>query len=260
MSLEAQFSVAEASIQQAFANLQNSLTNLAYTDITAPVAGIVIDRKIDRGQTLAAAFQTPQLFVVAPQMREKIHVHASIDEADIGLIRRAQELAMGVSFTVDAYPDDLFEGGVEEIRFSSTTTQNVVTYPVIVAAKNPDLKLLPGMTASISFQVDERKDVVRIPNAALRFYPKPEHVREEDRKILEGATTDEDQEDIAAAASAQERAENRRKRKDRHVWVKDGELLKAIEVEVGLSDNRYTELVSGELKEDQELVTRLEDK
>lgn len=261
MSLEAQFKVAEASIQQAFASLENSLTNLAYTEITSPVAGIVIDRKIDRGQTLAASFQTPQLFIVAPQMREKIHVHASIDEADIGLIRRAKEKGMDVSFTVDAYPDDLFEGVVEEIRFSSTTTQNVVTYPVIVAAKNPDLKLLPGMTANLSFQVDDRDDVLRIPNSALRFYPQSEHVREEDRDLLEGASVgDEGDEEDTVVSSARERAENRRKRKNRHVWVKDGELLRAIEVEAGLSDNRFTELVAGDLKEGQQLATRLEGK
>src|SRR5207253_6692304 len=111
---------------------------------------------------------------------------ASVDEADIGLVSAAQKRGEPVRFTVDAYPDDRFEGKIHEIRKNSTTTQNVVTYPVVVSAPNPDLKLLPGMTASISFQVGEAKDVLRVPNAALRFYPQREQVRPEDRPLLEG--------------------------------------------------------------------------
>ena len=221
----------------------------------------MIDRKIDPGQTLAAQFQTPQLFVVAPKMREKMHVHALIDEADIGLIREAQKRGLSVEFTVDAYPDDLFQGTIEEIRYSSTTTQNVVTYPVLVAAANPDLKLLPGMTASLSFRVDERKQVLRIPNAALRFFPESQYVREADRKLLEGVGGDRDKEKEKPSEqriSANERAEARRRRTKRHVWVEDGEFLKAVPVEVGLSDSRYTELLSGDVKEGQSLVTGAE--
>lgn len=262
-SLEAQLEVAEASVEQAKASLKNSETNLEYTSITSPVDGIVIDRKIDPGQTLAATFQTPQLFVVAPKMREKMHVHALIDEADIGLIREAQKRKLTVEFTVDAYLDDLFQGTIEEIRYSSTTTQNVVTYPVIVAAPNPDLKLLPGMTASLSFRVDERKQVLRIPNAALRFFPDPKYVREEDKKLLEGVGGDSDKEKEKPSEqriSANERAEARRRRTKRHVWVEDGEFLKAVPVEVGLSDSRYTELLSGDVKEGQSLVTGVKPK
>src|SRR5262249_52037125 len=148
-----------------------SQAQLRYTNIKAPVDGIIINRKIDPGQTLAAQFQAPELFVVAPDMRTKMYVHASVDEADIGLIHEAQRKDLPVTFTVDAYPDDLFEGMIEEIRLSSTTTQNVVTYPVIVAAPNPDLKLLPGMTASISFEVNRRADIIKIPNSALRYFP-----------------------------------------------------------------------------------------
>lgn len=263
LSLEAQLEVAEASVEQANASLANSKANLGYTQITSPDDGIVIDRKIDPGQTLASSFQTPQLFVVAPRMREKMHVHALIDEADIGFIRDAQKRGLTVEFTVDAYPDDLFQGTIEEIRYSSTTTQNVVTYPVLVAAANPDLKLLPGMTASLSFRVDERKAVLRIPNAALRFFPDPQYVREADRKLLEGVGGDSEKEQEKPSEqriSANERAEARRRRTQRHVWVEDGEFLKAIPVEVGLSDSRYTELASGEIKEDQPLVTGLKTK
>jgi len=260
VSLEAQLKVAKASVKQAQASLDNSKLNLGYTSITSPVDGIVIDRKIDPGQTLAAQFQTPQLFVVAPKMREKMHVHASIDEADIGLIREAQKKGLSVEFTVDAYPDDLFQGTIEEIRYSSTTTQNVVTYPVLVAAANPDLKLLPGMTASLSFRVDERKQVLRIPNAALRFFPDRQYVREADRELLEGVSGDSDKEKEKPSEqriSANERAEARRRRTQRHVWVEEGEFLKAVPVEMGLSDSRYTELVSGDVKEGQSLVTGL---
>jgi HlyD family secretion protein len=184
-----------------------------------------------------------------------------VDETDIGLIREAEKQDLPVVFTVDAYPNDLFEGEIEEVRFSATTTQNVVTYPVIVSAPNPELKLLPGMTASISFQVDERKDTLKIPNTALRFYPDAQHVREQDRELLEGVRDLDDEEEERSddfVMSAVERVEARRKRNRRHVWVTDGEFLKAIEIEVGLSDNRFSELVSGELKEGQELVTRQE--
>src|SRR5439155_26653917 len=123
-----------------------------------------------------------------------------------------------VWFTVDAHPDELFKGSIEEIRLSSTTTQKVVTYPVVCGAPNPDMKLLPGMTASLSFQVDERMDVIKIPNAALRFYPLLKHVRKEDRPLLEGQEkTDEEKknEQAESSLSAQERADLRRKRNRR---------------------------------------------
>ena len=157
LSLKAQLDVAKSAIDQAKATLDNSMLNLEYTDIKSPVDGIVIDRKIDPGQTVAASFQTPELFVVAPDMRKEMHIHASVDEADIGLIKSAQHQAYPATFTVDAYPEKLFRGTIHEIRLNSTTVQNVVTYPVIVSAPNPDLELLPGMTASLSFQAATRR-------------------------------------------------------------------------------------------------------
>ncbi len=253
LSLEAQLEVARAAIDQAQANLVNSQANLGYTKIRSPVDGIVIDRKIDPGQTLAAQFQTPVLFVVAPKMREKVYVYASVDEADIGLIRQAQDENHVVKFTVDAYPDDLFEGHIVQVRLNPTTMQNVVTYPVVVEAPNPDLKLLPGMTASLSFEVDRGEDLLKIPNAALRFYPKLEYVRKEDRKLLDGA--DEETESGDLERSAEEEAKANRKRDRRHVWITENDLLKAVEVVTGLSDSRFTELVSGALKQGQKLVT-----
>jgi HlyD family secretion protein len=262
MSLEAEAVVAEANVQQAEASLNKSEADLGYTEILAPVDGIVIDRKIDPGQTLAAQFQTPELFIVAPDMREKMHVFASVDEADIGMIREAQLQKQPVRFTVDAYPDDLFDGEIYQIRKSSTTTQNVVTYPVIVAAPNPELKLLPGMTASLSFQTDEKKDVLRVPNAALRYFPQKEHVRVEDRPLLEGNERtngkNEDADSATARRSASEKAEARRSRSRRHVWIKDGDLLKAVEVVTGISDNKHTAVVSGDLSPGQQIVTGLQ--
>jgi HlyD family secretion protein len=261
LALEAALAVAETTVLQAQASLETSEANLGYTEIRAPVDGIVIERKIDPGQTVAASFQTPELFTVAPDMRKEMRVFASVDEADIGLIRDAQTRGQPVHFTVDAYPDDLFPGTIFQIRKNSTTTQNVVTYPVVVSAPNDSLKLLPGMTASISFQVGERSDVLRIPNAALRFYPQREQVRPEDRKLLENvepSAGDEDREE--AQRSAQEKADSRQKRNRRHVWVVDGELLRAVPVVTGLSDSKYTELVSGEIREGQKLVMGIQPK
>ncbi len=261
MSLDAELTVAESSVEQAEANLQNSEANLGYTEIRSPVDGIIIDRKIDPGQTLTAQFQTPELFIVAPDMRQKMHVFASVDESDIGLIRDAKERKQPVWFTVDAYPDDLFDGVIYQIRKSSTTTQNVVTYPVVVVTANQELKLLPGMTASISFQVGETSDTLRIPNAALRFFPQREQVRPADRKLVDGEVETDDESDSARAKrSAAEKAKVARERNRRHVWVVDGEQLKAVEVVTGLSDNKFTELVSGELEEGQELVTGIKPK
>jgi len=257
LSLDAQLKVAEATVKQAEATLETSRANLAYTEIRSPVDGIVIDRKIDPGQTLAAQFQTPELFIVAPDMKKQMNIFASVDEADIGLIRQAQQKKQPVHFTVDAYPDDLFEGTIWQIRMSSTTTQNVVTYPVVVAAPNPDLKLMPGMTANITFQILEKKNVLRIPNAALRFYPKSEAVRPEDRSILEGLAPDPDKEKqtTEAVPSALEKAAANRKRDHRHIWVQDGEFLRAVAVVSGINDSKCSEVVSGEIADGQMVIT-----
>jgi HlyD family secretion protein len=262
MMLEAELALAETAVQQAQASLDTAEANLNYTSIISPVDGVIIDRKVDPGQTVAASFQTPELFVVAPDMRKEMRVFASVDEADIGLIRKAQTTGQPVHFTVDAHPDDLFTGSIFQIRQNATTNQNVVTYPVVVSAPNPDLKLLPQMTAQISFQVGDVKNVVRIPNAALRFYPQREQVREQDRKLLEGVANptgnDDDRNDVNL--SADDKAETRRRRNRRHVWITDGQLLRAVPVETGLSDSKHTELVGGELHEGDKLVTGIQPK
>ncbi len=263
MSLEAQLVTSKALIEQATASLSQSQANLDYTEIRSPEDGMIIDRKVEPGQTLAAQFTTPELFVVGVGMREKMHVFADVDESEIGLIRQAQADGHPVSFTVSAYPNDLFEGRIEEVRFSSVENQNVVTYPVVVGAPNQELKLLPGMTANLSFEVNQQKDAIKVPKAALRFYPpNPEQVHPDDRKILEGvveelpeATGDTDTPSLQPPVA--ERVEANVKSAKRHVWKVDGEFLRAIEVEVGISDNRFSALVSGDLSVDTELVTGL---
>ncbi len=202
MGLEAQLQVAQAGVKQADASLQTSKANVDYTKILSPVDGVIVDCKIEQGQTLAASFQTPELFVIAPRMKEKMLVFAAVDEADIGLIKNAQLAKQPVFFTVDAYPDEIFkEGLIEQVRLAPKVNQQVVTYPVIVATPNPELKLLPGMTANLTFQVAEMKNVLKIPNSALRFYPDKLLVRESDQKLLELSIMAEPEDEDAATSS-----------------------------------------------------------
>jgi HlyD family secretion protein len=259
-SLEAQLKLAEANVLQARANLKNSEANLGYTHITSPVDGIIIERKVDRGQTVAAAYQTPELFTIAPKMDEFMHIYASVDEADIGQIHLAKQLGQGVKFTVDAYPDQVFDGTIDQIRMNSTTTQNVVTYPVIVKAPNVkapngDLKLMPGMTANLSFQVEAKDNVLRVPASALRFVPLKDQVRPEDQHHLEPLTESTPE---GTRRSAAEKAEQARKRRHRIVWVKDGEKLRAVPVTLGLIENHYAELIEGDLHDGEQVVTGVE--
>lgn len=272
--------VAAASVDQAQAQLNNSQTNLDYCDIRSPVDGVILERKIDPGQTLASQFQTPELFVVAPDLRKKLHVFATVDESDIGLIRQAYEQKLPVTFTVDAYPGETFEGEIEQIRYSATEVQNVITYPVVVATTNPELKLLPSMTAQLSFEVDSVEDVLKVPNAALRYFPENiQWVRPEDHNLLDGSqwteeadTSDEASEPTSSRqgsdtktvsnssddeTSEDSEAANSTISNRRHVWVVEDNLLRAIEVRIGFSESRYTIVESGELTEGMALVTGL---
>jgi HlyD family secretion protein len=252
LQYEAQYRLGEASVKQAEAQLANSKANLEYTKIVSPVDGLVIERKVDPGQTVAASFQTPELFIIAPDMDKHMYIYASVDEADIGQIRAARERGALVQFTVDAYRGELFEGKIHQVRNNSTTTQNVVTYPVVIEVPNPALKLMPGMTANITFPIETREDVLRIPAAALRFVPPPAQIRPEDQHYVEVPPA------IAPAdgrkSTADEKAERARKQRHRVVWVKDGELLRAVPVTLGLVENRFSELLDGDLPEGQELV------
>ncbi|MEX1027759.1 MAG: efflux RND transporter periplasmic adaptor subunit [Candidatus Paceibacterota bacterium] len=260
-SLQAQRRLANASIQQSKASLETSRANLNYCEVTAPVAGLVIDRKINPGQTLAAQFQTPELFVIAPDLRKKVHVFASVDEADIGLIQKTKADGRSVTFTVDAHPEEVFAGEIEQIRVSSVATQSVVTYPVVIATGNADLKLLPGMTASISFEVDAIQDVQKIPNAALRFFPDDiALVRESDRHLIDGSawkskSATKAEEEDKANQTASEKADAQKKKNQRHVWIVEGDSLRAVSVTTGLTENGFTEFAEGELEVGAALVT-----
>lgn len=259
-SLQAQRKLAKASIMQAQASLDTSQANLKYCEVTSPVDGIVINRLINPGQTLAAQFQTPELFVVAPDLRETVHVFASVDEADIGLVQTAKAAHRKATFTVDAHRGEVFDGEIEQIRVSSVATSNVVTYPVVIAASNADLKLLPGMTASISFEVDSTQDVAKIPSSALAFYPDDiKLVRKVDQYLLDGSTwkskpKTEAEEDENANQTATQKAEAEKKKSHRHVWVVDGDLLKAVKIVTGLTEYGFTEMVDGDLEIGSKLV------
>lgn len=255
-ALTAQLELAQATIEQAKATLKNSDANLKYTEIRSPVDGIVIERKVDPGQTVAATFQTPELFIVAPDLEKHMYVYATVDEADIGLIRKAQEQNQTVKFTVDAYPEELFSGKVFQVRKSATTTQNVVTYPVVLETTNPGMKLMPGMTANISFQIEVRENVLRIPSLALRFVPLPSQVRPADKHYLE-ATAPENVENTKRL-SASDKAAAAKARKERLVWTQELDGLRAIPVKLGLMDTAHAEVLEGDVKEGQSLVTGLE--
>ncbi len=265
--LEAQLTIAKASVEQAKANLENSTTNLEYTEIKSPVDGIIINRTIDPGQTLAAQFQAPELFVIAPDMQKKMHIFAYIDEADIALIRKAKEAGSPVLFSVDAYPGEVFtEGFIEQIRLNATTTQNVVTYPVVVATPNEDMRLLPDMTADLTFQVATHEDILKVPNAAIRYYPEDkEYVRKEDHPKLDFTSTAQEASDDGASDGLEDKpidevAASAKKAATRHVWIQDDEKLRAVEIQIGVSDYQFTEVVGGELKEGDEVVTGLKPK
>jgi HlyD family secretion protein len=224
-SAEAQLKVNQAQVEQTQAALKIAETNFQYTNIISPVNGTVISRSVDVGQTVAASFQTPTLFSIAQDLT-KMQINTSVDEADIGRVHTGQD----VSFTVDAYPDTVFAGKVSEVRNAPTTVSNVVTYDVIIKVDNPQLKLKPGMTANVSITVETRHDVLRVPNAALRFKPA------ETKK--KGASTPDKQ-----------------GMKGTKVWILEKDKPIPVQVTIGLSDGTYTEISAGELKEGQEIIT-----
>lgn len=160
------YETAKSNVLSAEAQLNRNIINLNYATITAPIDGIVISKSVERGQTVAASFNSPTLFNIVNDLT-KMQVEASVDEADIGQIEKGQS----VTFTVDAYPEDQFEGTVRQVRYQPVISSNVVTYTVIVDVSNPEMKLLPGMTANITVNIDKREDVLRVPSRALNFTP-----------------------------------------------------------------------------------------
>lgn len=224
LSAEAQLSASKAAVAQTRAALDFAETNLRYTKIISPVDGTVISRNVDVGQTVAASFQTPTLFNIAQDLT-RMQIDTSVDEADIGKIKVEQP----VEFSVDAYPDVLFKGKVSEVRNAPITVQNVVTYDVVVRVDNPDLKLKPGMTANVSIILEDKKGVLRVPNAALRFRP-PDRSKEK--------------------AEPKGPAEQ----KGAVVWLLEDKKPKRVGVKAGISDGNYTEVLSGDLKEGDEVI------
>ena len=168
-----QYETAKNAYNQAQASFTKVKRNLSYATITSPIDGVVISRAVEEGQTVAAGFETPTLFTIAKDLTD-MEVIADVDEADIGQVKDGQS----VTFTVDAYPDDVFKGTVQQVRLEATTTSNVVTYEVVITAPNPDLKLKPGLTANVTINTLEEKDVLAVPTKALRFNPDPEVLKE----------------------------------------------------------------------------------
>ena len=172
-TVEYNLAVARSSLKQAEINLEQARQNLAYTEIYAPIDGVVVERNVEPGQTVAASLSAPQLFLIANDLSE-MEILASVDESDIGSIKPNQL----VRFSVQAYPDDRFEGTVRQVRLQSTTAENVVNYTAVISVRNPDGRLLPGMTATVDFLVQTADDVLKVPNAALRIRPTPEMLAE----------------------------------------------------------------------------------
>ena len=204
--------VQQVKIQQQ--NVQKAQTNLGYATITSPIDGIVLSKEVEEGQTVASAMTTPTLFIIAQDLTA-MRVIANIDEADIGGVKEGQR----VTFTVDAFPDDVFEGEVTQVRQEATTESNVVTYEVVISAPNDDLKLKPGLTANVTIYTLEKNGVLAVPSRALRFIP--------NEALL---TDDEVVEDVNAPNK---------------VWTKEGNTFKAHKVEVGTTNGMLTEIVSG---------------
>jgi HlyD family secretion protein len=242
-SAEAQLKVVQATVQQYQAALDLARANLSYTVIVTPVDGVVVSRNVDEGQTVVASMSAQTLFTVATDLRT-VQLNASVPEADIGTVATNQK----VTFNVDAYPT-IFTGVVNQIRLSASAVQNVVTYPVIVRADNPEEKLFPGMTANISCIVDSRTNVLKVTNAALRF--KPEKA-EADR----GATNKTVRADAPAGAEGGTRARREGPRKHGRLWTQNADgTLREIRVRLGITDDTWTEVSGEELEEGMEVVT-----
>lgn len=229
---------AEANVEIWSATLENSRANLNYCTIYSPIDGVVISRKLDVGQTVAAAFNTPVLFTIANDLT-KMNIDASVSESDIGQVKAGQT----AEFTVDAFPDDVFQGKVVQVRKSPSTVNNVVTYDTVIAVDNSDQKLFPGMTADVSILVAERKNILKIPNAALRFIP-PDGVKVDGFNGL--ASTNQTTASLVTAPN------------QRVVYVSSGTpkepRLKTVRVKVGVDDGADSEILDG-LREGDAVVT-----
>ena len=219
------YTQAKEQVASAKEEVQRAQTNLGYATITSPIDGVVLSKSVEEGQTVAASFSTPELFTIAQDLTN-MQVVADVDEADIGDVKEGER----VTFTVDAYPDDTFEGEVKQVRQEATTTNNVVTYEVVISAPNADLKLKPGLTANVTIYTAERKGVLSVPSKALRFTPQKETVGK--MKIV----------DVANAKNK--------------VWTIEGNSIVAHKVNIGMTDGTNTQIVGG-IAEGTKVVTGL---
>lgn len=219
------YTQAKKQVASAKEEVQRAQTNLGYATITSPIDGVVLSKSVEEGQTVAASFSTPELFTIAQDLTN-MQVVADVDEADIGDVKEGER----VTFTVDAYPDDTFEGEVKQVRQEATTTNNVVTYEVVISAPNADLKLKPGLTANVTIYTAERKGVLSVPSKALRFTPQKETAGK--MKIV----------DVANAKNK--------------VWTIEGNSIVAHKVNIGMTDGTNTQIVGG-IAEGTKVVTGL---
>lgn len=217
----AQLTLEQAQVKQAQASLNSAQTELSYTEIKAPVDGIVISKAVEVGQTVAASFETPELFSVAEDLT-KMQIEASVVEADIAKVKECQK----VRFTVDSYADDYFYGTVTQVRNEATTTSNVVTYTVVIGIDNTNMKLKPGMTANVEIITAEEKDVMLVPNQALRFYI--------------------------------DDSDNAKRYKDRGVWIIKNGHPERVTVKIGVSDDDNTQILESTLKIGDEVIVSKE--
>ena len=217
----AQLALEQAQVKQAQASLNSAQTELSYTEIKAPVDGIVISKSVEVGQTVAASFETPEIFSVAEDLT-KMQIEASVVEADIAKVKEGQK----VRFTVDSYADDYFYGTVTQVRNEATTTSNVVTYTVVIGIDNSDMKLKPGMTANVEIITAEEKGVMLVPNQALRFYI--------------------------------DDSDNAKRYKDRGVWIIKNGHPKRVTVKIGVSDDDNTQILESTLKIGDEVIVSKE--
>lgn len=206
-------------------SVQTAQTNLGYATITAPIDGVILGKAVEEGQTVAASYNTPELFTVAKDLKD-MQVVADVDEADIGNVTEGAR----VTFTVDAFPNDTFSGTVTQVRQEATETDNVVTYEVVISARNDDLKLKPGLTANVTIYTTEMQGVLSVSNKALRFTPVKETVG--NKKIIDCNGTSK-------------------------VWTLEGDKLVAHAVKIGMTDGTHTQIISG-VKEGQTIITELE--
>ncbi len=254
------YETALAQLKSAEAQLERARVNLKYSTIYSPIDGIVISRNVDVGQTVAASLQAPTLFTIANDLR-KMRVEANVDESDIGKVKPGQI----VFFTVDAYPEETFTGRVAQVRLQPINIQNVINYTVIIDVENTQLKLRPGMTANVRILIDKRENVLRIPNQALRFKPDPEDKRfakamEEMQKRREEFMRRRQQEGGGTGfgffGQGQPGQGGQRPGNRATVWVLDeNKNPKPVFVRLGITDGNYTEVVGGNLKEGDEVIT-----